>query len=73
MEPTRYIIVLWWIEKLPFSYTNRTALNSRIVSFSRDSASGKTTTIIAIGEEWWDQEDRPIPTEQKADSEVSRL
>ena len=72
-EPTRHIRVLWGIEKLPFSYANRTALDGRIVAFSRDIVAGNTPPIISIDEEWWDQEDRPVPTEPKADAEVSKL
>ena len=38
-KPTRHIRVLWGIEKLPFSYENRTALDGRIVAFSRRHSS----------------------------------
>ena len=64
-EPTRYIRVLGGIEKLPFSYTNRTALDGRIVAFSRNIVAGETPPTIAIDDEWWNNEDRPVPTEQK--------
>ena len=65
--------VLWGIEKLPFSYANRNALDGRIVAFSRDIVAGNTPPTISIYEEWWDQEDRPVPTEPKADAKVSKL
>ena len=32
-----------------------------------------TPPTISIDKEWWDQEDRLVPTEQKSDSEVSKL
>ena len=72
-DPTRHIRVLWGIEKLPFSYENRTALDGRIVALYCDIVAGNTPPSIAIDKEWWNQEDRPVPTEEKADSEVSKL
>ena len=72
-EPTRHIRVLWGIEKLPFSYANRTALDGRIFAFSRDIVSGNTPPTIATDKEWWNNKDRCVPTEQKANSEVSKL
>ena len=51
-EPTRHIIVLWGIEKLPHSYANKTALDGRIVVFSRDIVAGNTPPTIAVNEEW---------------------
>ena len=72
-EPKHHIRVLWGIEKLPFSYANRTALDGRIVAFFCDTLEGNTPPIIAIDKEWCDQEDCPIPTEQQADSDVSKL
>ena len=64
-EPTRHIRVLWGIEKLPFSYANRTALDCRIIAFSRNIFAGNTPPTIAIDEEWWEQEDLPVPTEKR--------
>ena len=49
-EPTRHTRVLWGIEKLSFSYANRTVLDGRIVAFSRDIVAGNTPTTIAIDE-----------------------
>ena len=72
-EATRHIRVLWGIDKLPFSYENRTSLDGRIVAFSCDIIAGNTPPTIAIDEEWWNHEDRPVPTEQEAESEVSKL
>ena len=53
------------LEKLPFSYANRTALDGRIVTFSRDISAGETPPTIAIDDEWWNNEDRPVPTERR--------
>ena len=53
-EPTRHIRFLWGIEKLPFSYANRTTLGGRIVAFYRDIVTGNTPPTIAIDEKWWD-------------------
>ena len=72
-EPKRHIRVLWGIEKLPLSYANRTALDGRIGAFSRDIVAGNTPPTISIDEEWWEQEDRPFPTEPKVDAKVSKL
>ena len=47
-EPTCHIRVFWGIEKLPFSYANRTALYGHIVAFSRDILAGNTPPTIAI-------------------------
>ena len=47
-EPMLHIRVLWGIEKLPYSYAKKTALDSRIVAFSRDIVSGNTPPTIAV-------------------------
>ena len=49
-EPTRHIRVLWGIEKLPYSYANKTALDGRTVSFSRDVVAGNTPPTISVNE-----------------------
>ena len=72
-DPTRHIIVLWDIKKLPFSYTNRTALDGHIVAFSRDIVAGDTPPTIAIDDDWWDLEDRPIPSQLMAASKINKL
>ena len=58
-ELTRHIRVLWGIEKLTFSYANRTALDGHIIAFSRDIVAGNTPPTIAIDDEWWNLEDHP--------------
>ena len=50
--PTRHIRVLWGIEKLPYSYADKTALDGRIVAFSRDIVAGNTPPTIAVNKEW---------------------
>ena len=50
-EPARHIIVLWGIEKTPFSYANRTALNGRIVALSCDIIAWNMPPTIDIDEE----------------------
>ena len=60
-EPTRHIRFLWGIEKLSFSYANRTALDGQIVDFSRDIVAGDTPPTIAFSDGWWELEDRPTP------------
>ena len=72
-EPTRHIRVLWGIKKLSYSYANRTALDVRIVAFSRDVVAGNTPPTIFINKEWWGKEDRPVQKETKANTEVSKL
>ena len=72
-QPKCHIRVLWGIEKLPFSYANRTALGGHIVTFSRDIVAGDTPPTIAISDECWDREDRPVPSQQMAATEVSKL
>ena len=72
-EPTRHIRVLWGIEKLPFSYANRTALNGHIVAFSRDIAAGNTPPTISINDEWWNLEDHPVPSQLTAASKISNI
>ena len=72
-QTTRHIIVLWGIEKLPYSYANKTALDGRVVVFSRDVVAGNTPPTIAINEEWWDKDELPVPTETAADHKVAKL
>ena len=72
-EPTHHIRVLWGIEKLPYSYANRTALDGHIVAFSRDVVAGNTPPTISIKEEWWEKEGCPVPTETNTNAEVSKL
>ena len=72
-EPTRHIRVLWGSEKLPYSYTNKTTLDGRILAFSRDIVAGNTPPTIAVNEEWWEKEELPFPTETVANSEVAKL
>ena len=71
-EPTPHIRVLCGIEKLSFSYANRTALDVRIVDIYRGIVAGNAPPTIYIDEEWWDQEDRPVPKETKANVQVSK-
>ena len=47
-ELTRHIRVLWGIEKLPYSYANKTSLDGRIVAFSRDVVAGNTPPTISV-------------------------
>ena len=49
-EPTRHIRALTGIEKLPYSYANKTAPDGRIVAFSRDIVTGNTPPIISVNE-----------------------
>ena len=72
-QPTRHIRVLWGTEKIPYSYANKTALDGRVVAFSRDIVAGNTPPTIAIDEEWWDKDELPVPTETVADNEVAKL
>ena len=74
-QPTSYIRVLWvWgIEKLPFSYANRTTLDVHIVAFSRDIVAGDIPSSIAISNEWWDREDRTVPLQKTVATEDSKL
>ena len=44
-----------------------------IVAFYRNIVAGNMPPTIAIDKEWWDQEDCPVSTEQKVDSEISKL
>ena len=61
-EPTHHISFLWGIEKLPFSYANRTALDGHIVAFSRNIVAEDTPPTIAIDDDWWNLEDSLIPS-----------
>ena len=72
-QPTRHIRVLWGIEKLPYSYANKTALDGRVVAFSRDIVAGNTPPTIAVNEECWDKDELPVPTETVAYHEVAKL
>ena len=47
-EPTRHIRFLWGIEKPPFLYANKTALDGHIVAFSCDIVAGNTPPTITI-------------------------
>ena len=59
--------------KLPFYYSNRTALDGHIVNFSCDIVAGDTPTTITIRNEWWDLEDRPVLSQHTAATEVIKL
>ena len=72
-EPTRHIRVLWGIEKLPFSYANRTALDAHIIAFSRDIVLGDTPPAIAISNDLCYLEYRPVPSQYTAASKVTKL
>ena len=72
-ELTRHIRFLWGIEKLPFSYAIRTALNIHIVAFFHNIVAGDTPPITAISDDWWDLRDRPILSQHMAASEVTKL
>ena len=69
----RHIRVLWGVEKLPYSYSNKTALDSRFVAYSRDIVAGNTPPTIAIDKKWWEKDELPVPTETVADQEVAKL
>ena len=47
-EPTRHIRLLWGIEKIPYSYANKTALDGRIVVLSGDLVAGNTPPTISV-------------------------
>ena len=72
-QPTRHIRVLWGVEKLPYSYANKTDLDGRVVAFSRDVVAGSTPPTIAVDEEWWDKDELPVPLEAVADHKVAKL
>ena len=72
-EPTRHIRFLWGIEKLPFSYANRTALNGHIVDFFCDIIAGDTPPTISIRDEWRDLKERPVPSQHTVESKVTKL
>ena len=71
-QPTRYIIVIWGIEKLLFSYVNRTTLDGHIVAFSRNIVTGDTPPTITIGNDWWNLEDQPVPSQLTAASKLNK-
>ena len=72
-EPTRHVIVLWGIEKLPYPYANKTALDGRIVAFLIYIVAGNTPPTIAVNKEWWEKEELPVPTETVANYEAAKL
>ena len=72
-EPTRHIRVLWGIKKLPFSYSNRTALVGHIIAFSRDIVAGNTLTTIAIDYKWCNLEYHPVPSQLTAASKINKI
>ena len=72
-EPTLHIRVLWGIEKLPFSYVNRTSLDDHIVAFSCHIVAGNTPRTITIDNEWWNLEDHPVPSQLTAASDISNI
>ena len=72
-KPTHHIRVLWGTEKLPFSYSNRTALDGHIVAFSRDIVTGDTPPTIAINDDWWNLEDHPVQSQPKVASEINKI
>ena len=43
-SPAQHIRVLWGVEKLPYSYANKTDLDGHVVAFSRDIVAGNTPT-----------------------------
>ena len=44
-----------------------------IVAFYRDIAAGETPPTITISNDWCDLEDRPLPSQHTAASEVTNL
>ena len=72
-EPTRHIRFLWGIEKPPFLYANKTALDGHIVAFSCDIVAGNTPPTIAIDDEWWNLEDHPVPSQLTATSKINKI
>ena len=65
--------MLWGLEKLPYSYANKTALDGRDVAYSRDIVAGNTPPTIAVDKEWWKKDELPVPTEKVANHEVTKL
>ena len=43
-----HLKLLWVINKLPFSYANKTVLDGHIVAFSYDAVTGPTPLTITI-------------------------
>ena len=72
-DPTLHIRFLWGIEKLPFSFTNRTALSVHIVALSHDIVTGDTPPTITIYDDWWNFEDHPISSQLTAASESNKI
>ena len=72
-KPMRHIRVLWGVENPPYSYSNKTDLDGRVVALSRDVVAGNTPPTISVDEEWWDKDEIPVPTEAVADHEVAKL
>ena len=64
---------MWGIEKVLFSYANRTALDGHIVAFSREIVAGDTPPTIAISNEWWDHKDRLVQSLHPVANEVNKL
>ena len=50
-----------------------TELNGHILTFFRDIVAGDTPPTIEISDEWWDLEDRPVPSQQTEASEVIKI
>ena len=72
-EPTRHIRVLWEVENPYYSYANKTALDGRVVAYSRNIVAGNTPPTIAVDKEWWEKDELPVPTKTMADQEVDKL
>ena len=63
-ELTCHIRVLWGIEKLPYSYANKTTPDGRVLAFSGDIISVNTPPTIAVDKEWWDKDKLPYQQRQ---------
>ena len=72
-EPPRHIRVLWAIEKPPYTYANRNALDGHIVAFSCNIVAGNTPPTITIEDEWWNLEDHSVPSQITAASEIKEI
>ena len=72
-EPTRHLRVIWGIKKLPFSYANRTALDGHFIAFSRNIVAGDTPPTIAIDNDWWNREYRPVPSQLMEVCEINKI
>ena len=69
----RHPLVLWVIKKLPFYYSNKTALGRHIVTFSHDIVSEATYPTITINLDWWDLKDHPVVSPITAATKVEKL